>query len=246
MVSKEALIFLNRIKSFDEDLELVDVLKIALSHNNLLKKDGCLFKYVNETKHVNLYNRKATIQSRKIVINHLRKTVYSSYFKDLYEELTGYLKALLSEAAKVSKDKEKARRLMGEHTINMKASDILQFNSIEDLARYIAESIIQSLENERSTKELIKKVCNKIDLQIDDKIINDALPYLEIRHKLVHANGLLDDEFKASYPQIQCDSDSFIVLNQPLVNSAKNAITALVMAIDEKALKKSLLSPNTI
>lgn len=33
MVSKEALIFQNRIKSFDEDLEMMDVLKVALSHN---------------------------------------------------------------------------------------------------------------------------------------------------------------------------------------------------------------------
>lgn len=245
MLSKEALIFQNRIKSFDEDLEMIDVLKIALEKSDLLRDDEVLFKYVSKKRHINLYSKKVTMQSRKIVVNHLRNTIYSSYLKDLYEELTDYLKALLSATAKVSKEKSKALRLMGEHTISIKASDILQFNSIEDLATYIAESIIQSLENERSTKELIKKVCKKIDLQIDEEIINVALPYLEIRHKLVHTNGLLDVEFKKNYPKIQCNNENYVTLNYALVNAARDAVTNLVFAIDEKALEKKLLPPNT-
>lgn len=204
-----------------------------------------LFKYIDVKKHVNLKNRKATSQSRKIVLYHLRKTVYSSYLKDLYEELTDYLKSLLAEAAKVCKDKAKVKRLMGEHNININAADILQFKTIEDLAIFIAENIVQSLENERSTKQLIKKICKKINLEIDESIINAALPYLEIRHKLVHANGLLDKEFKAKYPEVQADEDNYVILNYALVNSARQAVLALVMAIDEKALEKKILTPNT-
>lgn len=245
MISKEALIFINRIKSFDEDLELIDVFRIALYKKDLLKEHRKLFKYIKNSNHVNLVRRRPTDKSRKIVLNHLRNTVYSSYIKDLYEELTGYLKSLLTVAAKMSKDKAKASRLIGEHSISIKATDVLRYNSLDDLVSFIAESIIQALENERSTMDLIKKVCNKIDLQVDDSIIKDAMPYLEVRHKLVHTNGVVDDSFKTRFPAIQIDGDNSVILNYKLVSSARSAVTKLVQAIDEKAVEKAILSPNT-
>ena len=244
-VSKEALIFQNRIKSFDEDLEMVDILKIALRNNDLLKENNKLFKYTDSRKHVQLCSRAVTDQSRNIIVYHLRKTVYSSYLKDLYEELTGYLKSLLTEAAKLSKDKTKAGRLLGEHNISIKAIDILQYSTIEDLTVYVAESIIQALENERSTKDLILKICRKTDISVSNEIIDSAMPYLDIRHKLVHTNGKLDDDFHTKYPQIECDEDSNVALNYSLIRKAKDSVTALVLAIDEKAIEKGILSPNT-
>ena len=245
MISKEALIFQNRIKSFDEDLELIDILLIAFKRNDLLKENRVLFKYLDDKKHLNLINRRATDQSRRIVLYHLRKTVYSSYIKDLYEELSGYLKALLSKAAKMAKDKNNARRLLGEHSIKINAFDILQYDSIDSLASFIAESIIQALENERSTKELIKKVCNKIDLQINEKLIENAMPYLDLRHKLVHSNGVIDEAFIQKYPSIKRDKDNNVVLNHALVKSARKAVSDLVFEIDNKSVEKGLLSENS-
>ena len=86
--------FEQRIANFNEDLELLDVLRISV-----LKEDSetqiwlKLLENVDKKKHShiekNFHNRK------ELIINHFRKTVYSSYVKDLYEEVYDYLKSIL-------------------------------------------------------------------------------------------------------------------------------------------------------
>lgn len=244
-VSKYALRFQNRILSFDEDLELVDIICRARKGNDFLLDNGAIFKYFDPTKHPSLSNRKNTETSKAIVINHLRSTVHSAYIKDIFEELTDYLRQVIYETAILSKDQARARRLLGEHKVSFSASDILQYNSLDELIRSISDCIIQALESERSTKDLICKICTKIDLPVDRGVINSALPYLELRHKLVHADGRADEQFKRDYSVFEYNSDNYIILNHRTIMNAKLSISALVLAIDAAAITKGLLRPNT-
>lgn len=244
-VSKYALRFQNRVNALDEDIELVDIICTARKENNFLPENGKLFKFIDPEKHPLLGARKVTGKSKTIVVNHLRATVYAAYIKDIFEELTAYLKSLLYEAALLSKEKTKAQRLLGEHKVNFSAADILQYQSLDDLVMKIAEDIIQALENERSTKALITKLCKNIDLSVDESKINDALPYLELRHKLVHTDGKADSNFKADYPIFTYDSQNYITLNYSVISNAKEKITKLVLEIDEIAISKGILTRNT-
>lgn len=243
-VSKYALIFQNRLISFDQDIDLVDVICSAQNKKDFLCDETKLFRYLEPEKHDSLSNIKLSDKSREIVVKHLRKTLYSSYIKDIYEELTGYIKSLVYEAALLSKDPSTAKRLLGEHKFSMSASDILQFNTLDSLIMRISEDIVQALENERSTKDLIKKVCKKVDLTIDECKLEAALPYLELRHKLVHADGKVDAEFERQYTMFTYNNH-YIVLKYQTIFDAKSKITDLLLSIDAAAIAKGILHPNT-
>lgn len=240
-VSKQALRFQNRILSFYQDVEFMDLLQKGQKANKLLPDETLLFAGMTNERHPHLSKRGATKKSREIVVLHLRKTVYSAYIKDLYEELTMYLKDVLFEAAKIAKESQKAKRLLGDQKITLSASDILQFSSLDDLTMQIAENIIQGLERERSTKELIEKICKKIDLTVEKNIIEQALPYLELRHKLVHADGKVDSAFQVQYPMLKYNG-SEIILNDSLICKATSKVSNLVLAIDEAARNKGILT----
>lgn len=244
-VSKYALRFQNRVNAFEEDIEMVDILCIAKNNNELLPEEGKLFQFVDLEKHPLLGTRKATEQSRTVVVNHLRSTVYAAYIKDIFEELTAYLKSLLYEAALLSKEKTKAQRLLGEHKVIFSAADILQYQSLDELVLKIAEEIIQALENERSTKALVSKICRKINLPVNESTINDALPYLELRHKLVHTDGQVDSSFMETYPMFTYDAKGYVILNYAIILAAKEKITRLVLEIDNAAIEKEILKRNT-
>ena len=48
----------------------------------------------------------------------------------------------------------------------------------------------------RSAIKLINKISNKLGLNINKDFINKSIPYLELRHLLVHNDGELTEEFK--------------------------------------------------
>ena len=106
-VSKYALIFQNRLISFEQDIDLVDIICSAQTQKDFLCDEVKLFRHLDPEKHFSMNNSKVSDQSRKIIVNHLRNTVYSSFIQDIYEEMTGYIKSLIYEAALLSKDSSK-------------------------------------------------------------------------------------------------------------------------------------------
>lgn len=244
-VSKYALVFKNRLLSLDENIELADVICRANNKSDFLNDEELLFKYMNPSDHKALATRSNTKTSKRIVVQHLRNSIYISYIKEVYEELSLYLKSLVKQAALVSKDKTSAYRLLGEQKITIQAKDILLYNDFEELIQFISEQIVQDLENERSTKALLSKICTKTNIVVEQKLIDEALPYLEIRHKFVHTDGCVDDDFKIRFPMFTYDKDNYIVLSKSSLQTAKNKITKLILAIDNDAIKKGILTPNT-
>ncbi len=244
-VSKYALIFKNRMQSFEEDLEMIDILCKAQKQDDLLSDTNLLFKYLNPSVHKAIARRSNTRRSKMIVVNHLRRTIYVSYVKDAYEEVSLYLKSFVAEAAIKAKKKETAYRLLGDQKITLNARDILQYRDINELGSFIAEQIVQDLEKERSTKSLIAKVINKTGISVEQQIIDEAMPYLEMRHKFVHTDGLVDEQFKADYPMLSFDAYNYIALNKTILSQLEIKLTKLVNAIDSDAISKGILMPNT-
>ena len=243
-ISKYALTFQNRLISFEQDIELVDIICSAQDKRDFLNDDTKLFRHLNPETHTSLNAIKHSDTSRRIVVTHLRNTVYSSFIKDIYEEMTSYVKGLVYEAALLSKNSSTAKRLLGEHKYSISASDILQFESLDALVMRISEDIVQALENERSTKDLIKKTCKKTDITLDEAKLDAALPYFELRHKLVHSDGKVDCDFKQQYTVFTYKND-YVVLNRQTIVDAKTAIKNLVLSIDASAISKGILRPNT-
>lgn len=240
--SKAFASFKNKVLHFNDDIELVDILYATIKHQPA-NYDDRLFDFQDRSKHLNISRYKNCQENRLMVVQHLKSTIYSAYVKDVYEELTIYLKSIILEAYENAKVDPK--RIIGEHKVNMSAVDILAGIHNGTLAQTIIENMFQALENERSTITLIKKSCTKLGISVKDELIDDAVYYLEIRHKLVHTDGYADEEFRKKHKSLRYTARGYIDLSYPVLQSMRNSLLALVGAIDEDALKKEIINPHT-
>jgi len=231
--------FKGKLDYFDDDLDFIDILAINVTKNTLTEQNSnFIFKNLNPEKHIHLSRRQNKPTSRKQVMAHLKATVYAAYVKDIYEELTHYLQKVLSDFAISHAD---GKRLVGDHSTNIDAATILSLGSWENICRYVSKKVFQALENERSTKKLIDKMAKKLNLQISQTIFNDALPYLEVRHCLVHSDGKADNDFIKDFPDIQLDTKGFIILNFSFIREFRKRVHNLVLEFDAKILAADLL-----
>lgn len=244
MTSKAYYSFKQKISYFDDDIELIDVIRTAVTNGDLTDPDTHhLLRHVDSARHTHISRRRNSNGSRKNTINHLRQSVYTSYLKDMYEEVTEYLRLILEQA---SRNGLSAGRVVGEHSFKMDAKAILELGSWDNVCKVLAESIFQNLEAEKSTLNLLRKIPNKLGLDIDDALITAALPYLELRHALVHADGRLSAEYVAKYSNISRKNNGYVNLSFTLINDARTKIKALVEAYDAEVLAKHLLAPEDL
>ena len=240
MSSKGYRRFKSRLEYFRTDNEVAEII---VQNKELLKGSDVIFNKVTMEKHPLLYNRTNNANSRKLVVNHLRKTIYVSFIKDMYEEVTEYIRYILQEGAMNGVD---PRRLVGEHNVNMKANEILSMSTKREIIQSIMDQIFQQLENERSTITLISKIKNKLGLTIEQQLVDDALPFLEIRHIFVQSDGKPNSAFLEKYPTIQLDEHHRILLNSTFAKKAYDAVNNLLIAIDNDMISKNYISASEL
>ncbi|RYD50549.1 MAG: hypothetical protein EOP52_13840 [Sphingobacteriales bacterium] len=221
-----------RVKDYDTDIEMTELLvKVFLSMRN---DNRSLSEAMGGgTSYKILSKRTNTLNSRRIVGYHLRNTVYTSFIKDLFEDFSEYLATTLAKASLTNID---AARFTGESKIDLKASEILSAGSWENVTQLVSDKIFRSIENEKSTQKLIEKVDGKLGLDLDTNILENAMPYLDTRHILVHRDGKADAEFIQKYPQISLDTHGYIKINKTLITEAKKYVSQLAVHIDSKII----------
>lgn len=218
--------FLSRLKNFQEDIEVLDVFCKNISS---FSTSDNIFDGVTK-KNPNLVKRKNSQHDRILVSTHLKHTLYVSLIKEIYEELMIYLGYVLTCGALSAPDPV---NLVGnEQKINMSANDILSLKNIEDVVAKIMQDIFRKIENKRDTLLLVRELNNRLGLDIEDEIIEKAMPYLQARHKFVHADGLVDDDYKKKYTNMKLTKDGCIKLNRKIMNSAFFAIKNLAEAFE--------------
>jgi hypothetical protein len=230
--------FLNRIAHFEADLELVDVVNIASKKGLLSTKGTRLFDLVSPSKHPRLANRQSSDGGRSLAMKHLRRTVASSFLKDLYEDVGAYLTDLIAGAAR---NGMAADRLIGEHKVSFEANDILKCKSVDEIVGLVAQSVFRKLEDERSTLKVLQAIDKKLGLGVKEAYRTGALPFLEMRHLLVHQDGIVDDAFAARYPNFGSVGQPLDLGHQVIV-AARDAIVAMVVHYDECVVAKNVLA----
>lgn len=239
MKTKFLVKFLSNSAHLDTDLEFVDIIQMAVQNNRLNTSESTnIFDYIDQGKHKKLSIRTNSDHSRKLAANHLKTTVRAAFIKSLYETTTIYFQDILKAATKKGLDID---RLIGEHSINISSKELIKIGSFEKIIERISSSIFRQLENEKSIKTLIEKMDKKLGLNIGDEIIHAALPYLEVRHRLVHGQGKADKEFCEKYPFIGAEEDKTIELEYTLIDNARKAITTLVKEFDKKIVANGLV-----
>lgn len=221
---------------FHDDIELVDILNKsvrALQNPNNKR----LFSGLNENIHTHMKRRSNSHKNREIVLRHLKSTVYSSYVKDVYEEVALYFKRILAEVTisvhdrKLPNKEEFLNEILDNYKVNVFAKDIFMQKSWEGVVSYIISLIFQSLENERSTKALIMKINKRLKLDLD------------IRHLLVHTDGVASEEFMKRFPKILIIKETNkVIIDLPLLLNMEKHVTEMVQEFDKKIIEKDLLS----
>jgi len=243
MGSKALVRFLNRAARFDGDVEFVDVIAAAARAGVLSAGKGTLFDHVDRKKHPRLAAQTASPNNRKIVVFHLKATVHAAYIKDIYEDMSAYFAEVLRAAAANGLD---PGRLIGEHKFSVDVNEILKCGSWDALVAMVTRDLFRKLENEKSTKGLLEKIDAKLDLKVDPKVIAAALPYLEIRHLLVHRDGEVDDAFVKAHPTFGAKVGDDIDLTPELVSKTRSTVVALVKHYDEKIVLHKLLGKSDL
>lgn len=228
-----------KLSYFNDDIELIDVLRRTAENGELTDANSAhVLRNVDPARHAHLARRQNTDGSRRLVMNHLRSTVYSSYVKDVYEEVTHYLKTLLEKA---SKNGFNSGRLIGEHSFKVDAKTVLGLGSWDKVCELVTSSVFQVLEAEKSTVKLLEKIASKLALNVDRNLITTAIPYLEVRHFLVHADGKVTAEFAAQHPHIVVDADGYVILNYVFITSLRDNVKAMMADYDKEVIANSLL-----
>lgn len=240
--SKAYETFKNKVFHFDDDIEFTDILYTTIK-NTQSENEERLFTYQDIQKHPNISRFSVCQANRLMVIRHLKSTISSAYIKEVYEELTIYLRSIILEAYQNAT--VDPARIIGEHRINMSAVDVLSGINDGTLAQNVIDHMFQVLENERSTIALINKTCAKLGITVDNTVIDEAVYYLEIRHKLVHTDGLADENFKTSHPTLRYTRGNYIDLTYQTLQLAREKILRLVEAMDTDALSKNIINPHT-
>lgn len=242
-ISKCLVSFINKMSHFNADLDFIDILSKSIENREYSSEEE-LFPGSSDEKYTILSHYKVGDQNRRLVVNHLKSTVYTAYIKDLYEEFSIYLKGIMKEV--YSNAKVTPERLSGEHKVNLTSVDILQHLQMGDLADVVIDNIFQSLESERSTIGLITKFHKKIGIDIDQTLVDNAIYYLEIRHKLVHTDGYVDEEFKKEHDLLNYTSANKIKLDYSTICQAYEAVFQLVSDMDSKVISAGLAKSHTL
>jgi len=105
----------------------------------------------------------------------------------------------------------------------------------------VSVSVFRRLEAEKSTKSLLQKINAKLDLKVKQATINAALPYFELRHLLVHADGKADQAFCAAFPTFGATPGHKVPLDYDLLQRARGAVFALVNEFDQQVVAKNVV-----
>lgn len=237
MATKAYRRFVQRIESYNSDLELCDMLvRQFVSAQNSSSTVAEAFGSSN-IKYPHLGRRINNKQSRNIVGFHLKSTIYSSFIKDLFEDFSEFLSTTLTKAAMKGID---PARFIGNVKLEIHAADILRAGSWDAVVRMISDALFRKFENERNTKDLIDKASVRIGLQLDTSILSAAMPFLDARHMLVHRDGKTDEKYRSDYPNIEIRNDKIMVDFQFVCN-AKGSVMALAEHIDNSVIIKNLV-----
>jgi len=229
--------FLNRIAYYNTDIELCELLvgrffQTPHSDENLAVALGSTADI-----HPSLSRRVNSRNSKNICGNHLKSTLYAAFIKDLFEDFSAFISDTMTKAALAGID---PARFVGEIRLDLHAADILATGNWDAAVRLVSDAIFRKLENERNTKELLRKASARLGLALDQNVLNGAMPYLDARHILVHRDGRVDDLYVADYPQIQV-REGKIATNYQFVGDARRAVDALARHIDERVIAANLV-----
>lgn len=198
--------FQKRIDKLYRDCELAEY--IAINHKLLRDDKKVGFKGAKSARFP-LLSQATSASQRSEIVRHLTRTIYAAFIKELYEACCAYLKEVLNRVIELHKITPK--RLLGETNFKIKAEELIDLETHEQLVAQLSEKLFREMERrEANIKQkgkdsypiLISLLEKRLGISISKKLTTCAEPYLALRHILVHNDGVPDQQFLKKYGSI--------------------------------------------
>lgn len=246
MNSKSWQSFDGRIRMLKQHLQLSDLaITLANKKANSVTDNGkkiaeVLGGSLDTHRQLNIPNRKTDIRRTFITS---RNKMHEQAIVELYREFSNYFANIISEIERKN-PKRFLSILSNDSEKGIKYQDIISIGNYNALINEMATRVFRTLENKRSTKDLLQTIIKTTKINVDNDTLETALAYLEIRHLIIHNNTKADAKFqrlpKHDVVSINMNSKK-IILNYDVTNKAINAIFRLCKKVDDELISKQLV-----
>ena len=93
---------------------------------------------------------------------------------------------------------------------------------------------------------MLEKIDAKLNLGADKAKGDAAMPYFDMRHLLVHADGLVDAAFCAAYPGFRETAGKRLSLTVLRIRRARTTVEALIKEYDDRIVLNGVVSPTDL
>lgn len=242
MATKALRRFEQRIDSYNTDLELCDLLVRQLFAKQNSVENLAVALGGTAERYPYIGRRSNNKQSRDVCGAHLKHTLLTAFVKDVFEDFSAFIAETMTKAALKGVNPQ---RFVGDVKLDLSAAEILGSGSWDSAVRLVSDSIFRKLENERKTRDLIQKASVRLGLNVDNGILNDAMPYLDARHILVHRDGKADELYTRDYPGIALRNEK-IVVDYNFASQTRTTVRALAQHLDELIIAADLVRPQDL
>lgn len=245
-MSKAFQIFDSNIRGMKQHLQLMDaslvnadkICRIAASKKSA-NTIGDALKSIEIYPQLNTPCRTRDISRTFITA---RVKVHEQAIVDLYRYFMYYLLNLIKEFMTIAPIRLlKGVAASSENQIPY--LDILSHNKSE-LIEIMSKAVLKRFENERSTQKILKKLLTFSGINLNEKVKQEALLCLNIRHLIIHNNSKADETFiKMNNGFVQINRRNKLLINYELSSKAIKIVYTLCSEIDNKLIEKQLLNP---
>lgn len=238
--------FANRVASMKQTFQLTD-LALSMSQKHCMKNAGQGKKLAEIMKGSLLTHRQLNIPDNKRDIQRTfvtnRSRLNQQALIDIYRAFSYYIKNVIVELSHQNPLKMQGL-LCNKAEKSMTYPDIINLGSYDAIIKDMANKVFRSLENLRSTTDMLDKLLNLTRANIDQSIKEDALLFLNLRHLIIHNNSRADDKFIAANNRGLVNVNPLnkkISYNYSLSNTAMNVVYQLCKQFDDEIVRLGLV-----
>jgi hypothetical protein len=160
---------------------------------------------------------------------------------ELYSSWTLFLQDVLSELFR-TQPLLVVGKAGGQNQIQYR--DIVKLQTLEKIEEYMVRDVFRKIENQRSTAKLLEDIIKGTEIALDSAKEATATAYLDIRHLIVHADGICDEKFHSSHSGVvSCGVGQEIVLEFRSAEAAIDAVLALARNLATETVRLGLALP---
>lgn len=230
--SKAHQIFRSRIEYINQHLEAVDAGLTALDNAASAAIDQTMSIAQMMKKEDKYPSLNKPVSRSNAIVSFSRATNVEHAIIFLFRSFDEYLRNIIRYVFECNPYKVIGLAATGK---SVTFPELVKLGNFDAISNKIVRDVYRDLENERSTLKLIKKITNRLGLEMPTEIRDRALSYLEMRHLIVHNDSKVDAAFASKYgAEFQVSEGSKLPRKFSTVTSAKIEIKKLAEVIDQE------------